>query len=177
MRIEGERCRTFQICAGAEGSTFTGDDGNAERGLVVEPVPQLVELFVAGCVDAIEGFWAGKDDEEDERRGEGDAGERGWRRRGFEGLRAHCYWPTSAKLVCEVWSDMVMAIIHAENNRRFIYLLYDIVDMLGEWFNCQSSLLSAEVDMLASSGLALLAALTHQSLICLGRNFPAVGKK
>ena len=48
--------QTFQIRAGAEGTPFTGYYSNSERRLIVEPLPNAVELGVSRGVDAIEVF-------------------------------------------------------------------------------------------------------------------------
>jgi hypothetical protein len=43
----------LQVGAGAEGAAVAGEDRAAERGLVVEPGVEGVELVVAAGVDAV----------------------------------------------------------------------------------------------------------------------------
>lgn len=45
---------TFQVLARAKRSSGTGDDADAQGGLIVEPFPYGVQFLVTGVVDAIE---------------------------------------------------------------------------------------------------------------------------
>lgn len=50
--------RTFQIGSSAESAAFACDDSDAQAGLRIQPFPDVVELFVALGVYAVEAFWA-----------------------------------------------------------------------------------------------------------------------
>lgn len=65
--VRGVACVTFEVGAGAEGAPVAGDDGDAQGGLAVEPAEDLVQLVVAGYVDAVELLWAVERDEQDIR--------------------------------------------------------------------------------------------------------------
>jgi hypothetical protein len=59
FREEGVRGFTFQVCACAEGTSFPRHDADTQGGFSVEPCEELVELDIAGAVDAVEGLGSG----------------------------------------------------------------------------------------------------------------------
>jgi hypothetical protein len=84
MSKTGDSSFTFQISPRTKGPPLTCDNPYTERGLIIEPFPDCVELGVACGVDAVEVFRAGERDEEDVRSREGEFGVLGLRGWDFE---------------------------------------------------------------------------------------------